>query len=110
MGDMDISVLGARIRLRQDYWARCCGTGLRSGAARAVAIACLLTGAPAVAAEDGQPTALRPTAAPTHIEIGEAPVIDGDLSDPAWAKAVLLTEFFQSQPNTGEPVTERTEL
>jgi hypothetical protein len=53
---------------------------------------------------------LHPTAAPTHIGVEEAPTIDADLSDPAWAKAALITEFWQSQPNTGEPITERTEL
>ena len=41
----------------------------------------------------------------------EAPTLDGDvLGDPAWAKAVPITEFWQEQPDEGEPVSERTEV
>jgi hypothetical protein len=45
-----------------------------------------------------------------RIDASEAPVIDADLSDPAWAKATVLDQFRQRQPASGEPPTERTEL
>jgi hypothetical protein len=38
----------------------------------------------------------------------EAPTIDGDLSDPVWAKAVIIDQFTQKQPNPGAMPTERT--
>jgi hypothetical protein len=51
-----------------------------------------------------------PTAKATRIETAEAPVIDGDISDPVWAKAEAVSEFYQIEPNTGQPGSERTEL
>ena len=35
----------------------------------------------------------RPLARAARIEVGEAPVIDGDLSDLAWAKAVVIDDI-----------------
>jgi hypothetical protein len=64
---------------------------------------------PAYAAS--QPLLISPaadTAAPTRIAPGEAPIIDGDLSDPAWAKAAIIDDLRQVEPNTGAPATERT--
>src|SRR5258705_5814632 len=49
-----------------------------------------------------------PTAKATRIEASEAPSIDGDLSDPAWAKAEAIDEFYQVEPDTGQPGSERT--
>ena len=43
-----------------------------------------------------------------RIDANEAPVIDGDLSDSAWAKAEPIDDFRQIEPNTGAPATERT--
>ena len=51
-----------------------------------------------------------PTAAATRIEASEAPAIDGDLSDGVWAKAQAIEEFYQQDPDTGQPGTERTVL
>ena len=51
-----------------------------------------------------------PTAMATRIEPSEAPAIDGDVSDAVWAKAQLIDEFYQLEPDTGQPVSERTEL
>ena len=51
-----------------------------------------------------------PTARATRIEPSEAPVIDGDVSDAVWARAELIDEFYQIEPDTGQPVSERTEL
>src|SRR5262245_27659078 len=50
----------------------------------------------------------RPIARAARIEVGEAPVIDGDLSDVAWAKAVVIDDIRQRQPDPGEPATEKT--
>jgi hypothetical protein len=50
------------------------------------------------------------TAASTRIDPADAPIIDADLSDPAWARATLITDFKQAEPATGAPPTERTEL
>jgi hypothetical protein len=52
----------------------------------------------------------QPTARATRIESAEAPVIDGDLSDPAWARAEVIDEFYQIGPDPGQPATERTML
>jgi hypothetical protein len=52
----------------------------------------------------------RPTASATRISPEEAPIIDGDLSDPIWARAEIIDEFYQQDPGTGEPGTERTEV
>src|SRR5262245_61920383 len=51
-----------------------------------------------------------PTARAVRIEPSEAPVIDGDVSDAIWAKAEVIDEFYQLEPDTGQPVSERTEL
>ena len=55
-------------------------------------------------------TTYMPTAKATRIEAAEAPVIDGDLSDPVWQKAEPITEFYQTDPNAGQPATERTDV
>ena len=40
----------------------------------------------------------RPTVHAPRLNEGEAPVIDGDISDAAWAKAAVLDTFFQEEP------------
>jgi hypothetical protein len=45
-----------------------------------------------------------------RIDTSEAPTIDGDLSDPVWAKAAVLDDFPQMEPNAGQPAAERTVL
>ena len=42
------------------------------------------------------------------VRVETPPVIDGDLSDPAWAAAPAFTDFTQHDPNDGEPATMRT--
>jgi len=55
-----------------------------------------------------------PPGADTHtvqamrIESSQAPLIDGDLSDAAWASAGVADGFHQERPNVGESATERT--
>ena len=51
---------------------------------------------------------MRPERADVRIDPSEAPVIDGDLSDPVWAKGAVIDNFTQRQPNPYEPATERT--
>ena len=63
-----------------------------------------------------QPEAPGPSAEPkptiriVRIDSSEAPNIDGDLSDPVWAKAAVLDDFRQVEPDTGQPASERTVL
>jgi hypothetical protein len=45
------------------------------------------------------------------IRLSVAPVIDGDvLGDEAWSDIVPASEFWQVQPDDGEPATQRTEV
>src|SRR5882672_837331 len=53
-------------------------------------------------------TNARPVAHAARISTSEAPTIDADLSDPAWAKATVITNFKQREPDPGAPPTERT--
>jgi len=50
----------------------------------------------------------QPTGKATRIQAVEAPIIDGDPSDAAWAKAVPIDEFYQLDPDTGQPGSEPT--
>ena len=65
-------------------------------------------GVPEVRAQD--PEAFeRPTAVVAAID--GAPTIDGEvLEDPAWAGVVPISGFIQKTPDTGQPVSERTEV
>jgi hypothetical protein len=65
-----------------------------------------------VAAEPGEEaiTNARPVAHVARISASEAPTIDADLSDPGWAKATVITDFKQREPDPGAPPTERTVL
>jgi len=53
---------------------------------------------------------VRPIAAAVRIDVSEAPVIDGNLSDPAWSKATIIDHFTQKRPDPGTAPTERTVL
>jgi hypothetical protein len=52
--------------------------------------------------------ASKPSIGAVRIDVSEAPAIDGDLSDPSWAKAAMIDEFRQRTPEPGAPATERT--
>jgi hypothetical protein len=52
--------------------------------------------------------AQNPTAT-AHV-VATPPVIDGRLTDPAWAEATPITGFIQRELHEGAPVTERTEV
>ncbi len=108
----------------------------RGAIAPSVVFACALGGGPALAAPAASPAAqpapselmlvgssaamqvgagptspppfMRPNVKIVRIDPSEAPTIDADLSDPAWAKAAIIDNFTQRQPNPYEPATERT--
>jgi hypothetical protein len=42
--------------------------------------------------------------------VADAPRVDGDLSDAAWASATPITELWQNEPNEGRPASERTDV
>jgi hypothetical protein len=46
----------------------------------------------------------------TRIPVEQAPVIDADLSDAAWSKALAIEDFLQVEPLAGEAPTERTSV
>jgi Carbohydrate family 9 binding domain-like/Domain of unknown function (DUF5916) len=54
------------------------------------------------------PPFTRPSIRAVRIDTAEAPLIDGDLSDEAWAKAAVIDELRQRSPNPYEPASERT--
>ena len=43
-----------------------------------------------------------------RIDMDEAPVIDGDLSDSVWARAELIDEFYQVEPTAGATPSQPT--
>lgn len=54
-------------------------------------------------------TTERPTTQAFPIE--QIPVIDGNVStDPVWQAITPITELWQTQPNAGQPASERTEI
>ena len=61
-----------------------------------------------VAAQPVAPDAMDYRLRAVRIESSEAPTIDADLSDPVWAKAAMLDDFPQMEPDSGRPATERT--
>ena len=69
-----------------------------------------LSAAETAPAAPGAAGLVRPSAAAVRINSSEAPAIDGDLSDPVWAKATVIDKFTQKQPNPGAEPTERTVL
>jgi hypothetical protein len=86
------------------------GAWTKGAKAAPIAFVCIWLGGigAAEAAEPADAGLVRPTAEIVRIETSEAPTIDGDLSDPVWAKATVIDHFTQKQPNPGAPPTERT--
>jgi hypothetical protein len=52
----------------------------------------------------------QPMARVARIATSEAPSIDADLSDLSWARATVITDFKQREPDPGAAPTERTVL
>lgn len=50
----------------------------------------------------------RPHVTAVRIDEKDAPTIDGDLSDPAWARAAIINEFYQVEPVEGAPPSQPT--
>jgi hypothetical protein len=44
------------------------------------------------------------------VRIDQLPRIDGYLSDSVWKEATMVNEFYQREPDPGEPVSEKTEM
>ncbi|MBR9998346.1 MAG: carbohydrate binding family 9 domain-containing protein [Cyclobacteriaceae bacterium] len=44
------------------------------------------------------------------VRIDQSPRIDGYLNDPAWEIATVVNEFYQREPDTGQPVSEKTDI
>lgn len=76
---------------------------------RMIAATLTLTAAgPAFAEDPADLASYAPRASAVRISRDEAPKIDGDLSDPAWAKAAIVEEFYQVEPVEGGAPTQRT--
>jgi hypothetical protein len=74
----------------------------------AAALAAFGSGAPESSAQELS-TLERPVTLAAPID--EAPTLDGDvLGDPAWAGVTPASGFIQKTPDTGRPVSERTEV
>lgn len=52
----------------------------------------------------------KPRAAFRAVRASSAPTIDGDLSDPAWEAAPVITGFTQREPEEGKPATQQTRV
>jgi hypothetical protein len=52
----------------------------------------------------------RPSVVAVRIAPSEAPTIDGLLDDPVWKKSASIDEFYQLEPNEGQPGDERTRV
>ena len=61
-------------------------------------------------ADAGQPAGHGSVRAVHAIRANSPIIVDGNLDDEAWLKAVPATEFTQKDPEEGKPVSERTEL
>ena len=69
----------------------------------------LCLGASVTGVTAGQAPNLGARNAQAH-RVEDAPVIDGDLSDPIWAGSEIISNFSQRNPQEGEPATEKTEV
>ena len=63
---------------------------------------------PAMAADVADFATYAPKISAVKIPKDEAPKIDGDLSDPVWAKAAIVDEFYQVEPVEGGTPTQKT--
>ncbi len=73
----------------------------------------IASGAGDAAAQPAAPATapLAATLSTTATRASEAPTIDGDVAgDPAWTSAMPITNFWQEQPDEGQPASEKTEV
>ena len=73
-----------------------------------ITLALILTSTRLVAQQ--APPNLTTEAIASATTVSETPVIDGNLSEPSWQDAQVLTGFVQQEPMEGEPGSERTEV
>jgi len=83
-------------------------TRFGAGASLTTILICCISQMAAAGQETSPPSFTRPSVRAVRIDTTEAPVIDGDLSDEAWAKAAVIDNLRQRSPNPYEPATERT--
>lgn len=106
---------GARWREHVGHGARTVGVASFAAAL----LLCVMTGA--APAQEGSPPAEAERMGAVDVETAPRPVaravradgaivIDGFLDEPVWQRADVIGGFVQSQPNTGYPATERTEV
>lgn len=85
-----------------------------SGIIAAVAVLGITSHAPAAAQDTGTRGANRSTAGPSvqavRLVETEQVVLDGNLDEAVWQRAIPATDFRQRDPDNGQPATERTEV
>jgi hypothetical protein len=54
------------------------------------------------------PATLRAQVAAHAVHVTVPPVIDGRINEPVWNDACQIDQFFQREPNPGQPVSEKT--
>ncbi len=74
-----------------------------------ITLALILTSTRLVA-QQAPPNLMTTEAIASATVVSETPVIDGNLSEPSWQNAQVLTGFVQQEPMDGEPGSERTEV
>ena len=89
----------------------------RRGVLGALAVLLILSASPALGQREPAAEVVTGTAAtafPSAVAFATTeagPLLDGDvLGDPAWADVPAATGFVQTQPDEGQPATERTEV
>ncbi|GAB4522187.1 MAG: hypothetical protein Kow00133_09570 [Amphiplicatus sp.] len=77
---------------------------------RVIAAVCLsaLAAGTAQAQDATAPGVYTPRVEAARIERDAAPVIDGDLNDPAWVQAAVIEKFYQVEPAEGAPPSQPT--
>ena len=81
---------------------------MQSPASRVVLSLLLATVHSTADAQPGPPEA-RPAA--TAVKVSQPPALDGNvLDDPVWRAVPPLTDFWQTAPDAGQPISERTEV
>ena len=83
-------------------------TRFGAGASLTTLLICCIAPMASAGQETSPSSFTRPSVRAVRIDTTEAPVIDGDLSDEAWAKAAVIDNLRQRSPNPYEPATERT--
>jgi hypothetical protein len=73
-------------------------------------LVCVLFSASARAGQRAGSTPERPTVTATRLNAGESLMVDGNLDEAVWRRAVPAADFKQFDPKNGAPATEATEI